>query len=223
MNRDLSLREDVQRELDWEPIVHSSEIGVGIKDGVVTLMGVVDSYEAKHAAERAALRVRGVQALSSQLHVRLAGPMERTDADIAWAAANALSWNTLLTRNPVRVEVSNAWITLQGAVDQAVQRAAAEEAVANLAGVAGVTNLITVRPAVASEDMKQRIENALRATSGLDASRIVIDADGDNITLWGCVNSWSQREAAEQSAWSVPDVCEVSNHITVTAVLAAGT
>ena len=223
MNRDLSLREDVQRELAWEPIVHSSEIGVGIKDGVVTLMGAVDSYAAKRAAERAAMRVRGVKALSSQLQVKLPGPMERTDADIAWAAANALSWNTLLARHRVRVEVSNGWITLGGAVDQTLQRTAAEEAVANLAGVAGVTNLIVVQPEVASEEMKERIEKALQRSATLDASRIIIDADGDHITLWGCVNSWSQREAAEQAAWSAPDVSEVSNHITVAAALAAGT
>ena len=223
MNRDLSLREDVQRELAWEPIVHSSEIGVGVKDGVVMLMGEVDSYAAKRAAERAALRVRGVKALSSQLQVKLPGPMERNDADIAWAAANALSWNTLLTRNRVRVEVSNGWITLEGAVDEAFQRTTAEEAVANLAGVAGVTNLIVVQPEVASEEMKERIEKALQRSAALDATRIIIDADGDHITLWGCVHSWSQREAAEQAAWSAPDVSEVSNHITVTAAVAAGT
>src|SRR5690349_10314034 len=77
MSRDLRLREDVERELGWEPVVPCSEIGVGVKDGVVTLMGLVDNYEAKHAAERAAIRVPGVKALSSQLQVRPVGPAGR--------------------------------------------------------------------------------------------------------------------------------------------------
>ncbi len=96
MFQDKSVQEDVIRELDWEPVVHSTEIGVGVKDGIVSLSGVVDSHAAKRAVERAAGRVRGVRAVSSQLEVKPVGPAERTDADIAWAAANALAWNALV-------------------------------------------------------------------------------------------------------------------------------
>ncbi len=41
MFQDKSVREDVIRELDWEPVIRSTEIGVGVKDGIVTLSGVV--------------------------------------------------------------------------------------------------------------------------------------------------------------------------------------
>ena len=98
--------------------VRSTEIGVGVKDGIVTLSGVVDSHASKRAAERAAGRVRGVKAVSSQLEVRPVGPAERTDGDIAWAAANALAWNALVPQGRVSVSVSRGWIVLEGAVDQ---------------------------------------------------------------------------------------------------------
>ena len=223
MSRDLRLREDVERELGWEPVVPASEIGVGVKNGVVTLMGLVDTYEAKHAAERAAIRVPGVKALSSQLAVKPAGPARPTDAEIAWSAANALAWNTLVPRDRIRPRVESGWITLEGAVDRPVQRTAAEAAVANLNGVTGVTNLIAIVPAIGVEELKEKVEQALQRTAEGDARRIVVEADGDHITLWGCITSASQRSAAEEAAWSVAGVAEVSNHITVAAAVTAGT
>jgi osmotically-inducible protein OsmY len=221
MSQDLRLREDVERELEWEPIVHSSEIGVGVKDGVVTLMGTIDSYSSKRAAERAATRVRGVKAVSSQLEVQ-SFAVGRNDADVAWAAANVLSWNVLLPAERIRVEVSGGWVTLEGSVDWRFQRTAAEDCVRTLAGVRGITNLVSVNPSSPAEEIKQHIESALKRISSLDATRIIVEADCDRVTLWGCVGSSSHREFAEQTAWATPGVSEVSNHITVESAVAAG-
>jgi osmotically-inducible protein OsmY len=160
MFQDKSVQEDVIREMDWEPVVRSTEIGVGVKDGIVTLNGVVDSHAAKRAVERAAGRVRGVRAVSSQLELKPVGPAERTDADIAWAAANALAWNALVPPERVSVNVSKGWIVLEGAVEPRFQKMAAEDAVSDLAGVVGVTNLIAVRPAVPPRELKEEIETA---------------------------------------------------------------
>jgi len=221
MSHDLSLREEVERELGWEPIVRSAEIGVGVKDGVVTLMGTVASYSAKRAAEHAAARVRGVKAISSQLEVKPAGPAERSDADIAWAAANVLAWNTLVPAGRIQVQVSRGHITLEGSVDWRFQSTAAEDAVANLAGVTRLTNLITVSPVVPAEDLKNDIEAALQREAEPVARRIIVEVAHDRVKLWGCVGTWAEREEVEQAAWSVPGVHEVSNHVTVEGVLTA--
>jgi osmotically-inducible protein OsmY len=213
--RDKSMQEDVIRELDWEPVVRSSEIGVGVKDGIVTLSGVVDSHAAKRAVERAAGRVRGVRAVSSQLDVQPAGPAQRTDADIAWAAANALAWNALVPQERISVSVSRGWIVLEGAVERRFQKTAAEDAIANLAGVVGVTNLIAVHPVVASQELKQEIETAIERCADVDAQRVIVEVEGDCARLWGCVGSVSQREAAERAAWSAPGIRDVSNHLTI--------
>jgi osmotically-inducible protein OsmY len=214
MFQDKSVQEDVIRELDWEPAVRSTEIGVGIKDGIVTLSGVVDSHASKRAAERAAERVRGVKAVSSQLEVKPVGPAERTDADIAWAAANALAWNALVPQEHVSVSVSRGWIVLEGAVERRFQKMAAEDAVADLTGVVGVTNLIAVHPTVPPRELKEEIETALERCADVDAHRVVVEVEGDCVRLWGCVGSVAQREAAERAAWSAPGIREVSNHLT---------
>ncbi len=64
---DLELKKNVESELNWEPSVHAAEIGVAVKDGVVTLTGRVQSYWEKLAAERAAERVSGVRAVVDEL------------------------------------------------------------------------------------------------------------------------------------------------------------
>ena len=221
MSQDLSLRDDVERELGWEPIIRSAEIGVGVRDGVVTLMGTVDSYVAKRAAERAAARVRGVRAISSQLEVKPPASGERCDADIAWAAANVLAWNSLVPTDRVNVEVSRGHITIEGTVDWRFQRTAAEDAVVNLAGVTGVTNLITVSPAVPADELKSEIEAALRRDAGTVARRVIVELAQGRVTLWGSVVSWAERESVERATWLVPGVHEVSNHIIVESALAA--
>jgi len=217
MFQDKSVREDVIRELDWEPVVCSTEIGVGVKDGIVTLSGVVDSHAAKRAVERAAARVRGVRALSSQLEVKPVGPAERTDADIAWAAANVLAWNALVPQERISVSVTQGWVILEGAVERRFQKMAAEDAVADLAGVVGVTNLIAIRPAIPAPELKEEIETALQRCADLNAQRIVVEVDNDCARLWGCVGSLAQREAAERAAWSAPGLRELSNHLTIEA------
>ena len=221
MFQDKSVQEDVIHELDWEPVVRSTEIGVGVKDGIVTLSGVVDSHAAKRAVERAAGRVRGVRAVSSQLEVKPLGPAERTDGDIAWAAANALAWNALVPQERVTVSVTQGWIVLEGAVERRFQKVAAEDAVADLAGVVGVTNLIAVQHAVPSPELKEEIETALRRCGDVDSGRIVVEVDGDCARLWGCVGSLAQREAAERAAWSAPGLRELSNHLTIESAVAS--
>lgn len=222
MCEDLSLRQDVERELGWEPMVQSAEIGVGVKDGIVTLSGVVDSHAAKRAAERAAARVFGVKAVSSQLEVACAGSEDRGDAEIAWAAANALAWNPLIPADRIHIEVSLGWVTLEGSVEWRFQRRAAEDAIGDLAGVAGVTNLISVAPAVPAGEITEQVESTIDKDCARFARRIVVETRGDCVTLWGSVQSLQQREAAEKAAWSVPGVRDVSNHITVEAHATAG-
>ena len=78
MKTDSQLQQDVMAELKWEPAVHAAQIGVEVKDGVVTLGGRVESYAERWHAERAAQRVWGVKALATDLKVQLSGPSQRT-------------------------------------------------------------------------------------------------------------------------------------------------
>jgi len=215
MKNDVDLQRDVFDELKWEPAVHSTDIGVIVKDGVVTLEGVVDSYPEKWAAERAAKRVSGVKALALELEVKLPGFGKQSDADIAEAAENALKWDVLVPQDRIKVTVEKGFLTLEGQVDWEFQRSAAKRAVQYLTGVKGVANEITVEPKVAPTDVKAQIEAALKRNAILDAQQIKVQADGGKVTLRGNVRSWAERDEAEAAAWAAPGVNEVTDFIAV--------
>ena len=160
---DAELQRDVMAELKWEPSVDAAHIGVSVKDGVVTLSGHVSSYAEKFAAEEAAKRVHGVQAVVNEIGVKLPGSSERTDEDIAAAAVRVLKWNLLVPADKIKVTVSKGWVKLEGEVNWQFQKNAAEFTVRYLTGVMGVSNLIEVKPRVTPSELKTKIENALEA------------------------------------------------------------
>ena len=127
---DTQIQTDVLSELKYDARVLPNEIGVAVKDGVVTLTGWVDSYTKKWAAEEAAHRVRGVKAVANDIEVRLTTAEERTDADIAAAAVRALEWDALISVDKLDVTVSKGWVTLKGSVEWQYQKNDAERVVA---------------------------------------------------------------------------------------------
>ena len=218
---DLELKANVESELKWEPSVNAAEVGVAVKDGIVTLTGHVQSYWQKIAAERAAGRVSGVRAVVNELEIRLPTTSERTDENIARAALNALSWSVSVPADRIKVKVSKGWITLEGNVEWQYQKAAAEKVVRDLVGVKGVVNLIEVKPRASTAEVKAAIEAALKRSAEVDASNIQVEADGDKVILRGTVRSWAEREEAERAAWRAAGVRSVDNRITVGRMTAA--
>jgi osmotically-inducible protein OsmY len=212
---DEQIQKDVFVELKWDARVLPNEIGVAVKNGIVTLTGWVDSYVKRWAAEEAAHRVWGVVAVVNDLELRLPSSSERADPDIAAAAVNALKWDAFVPIDQIKVTVSKGWITLEGEVDWQYQKVDAERVVGRLAGVKGVTNFITVRPSVTPQGVKKMIEEALVRSVKTDAGRITVQVEGSKVTLKGTVRSWTERDEAERAAWQAPGITEVSNQIVI--------
>ena len=215
MKTDQQLQQDVSAELKWEPSVPAARIGVEVKDGVVTLAGQVDSYAEKWNAERAAQRVGGVKALTTELKVHLTSLSERTDAEIAEAVENALDWNSSLPEGAVHVMVEGGWVTLSGAVNWQFQRQAAAASVRHLMGVRDVSNQIGIKPSVTVSAVKSDIEAALKRSSTADAATISVAVHGCDVTLSGTVHGWDERNTATTAAWGTPGVRNVVDMMTL--------
>ena len=210
---DREIQTDVLAELRWDYSIQANEIGVAVKDGVVTLTGTVDTYLKKWKAEEAAHRVSGVVAVANDINVRTLG--ERTDADIAAAAVHALKWNSSVPADKIQVTVDKGWVTLQGEVEWQYQKLEAERAVRGLWGAKGVSNLIVVKPVASPSDLKKKIEDALIRTAQVDASNITVEVQGSKAILKGRVRSWAERKEAERQAWLAPGIISVDNQITL--------
>jgi osmotically-inducible protein OsmY len=210
------LQQDVQEELEFDPAIDASQIGVSIKNDIVVLTGFARSYFEKSAAEQAAKRVSGVTAVANEIAVRLPGAFERDDVSIAHAALQALKWDVSVPDEKVKVSIANGWITLDGEVAFNFQREAATKAVENLTGVRGVTNRIAIKSAVRPVEVRDKIERAFKRAAHLEAERVRIDVSGDKVTLRGDVATWAEKADAAQAAWSIPGVAFVQNDIHVT-------
>ncbi len=215
MKTDAQVKQDVIAELGWEPSVNAAQIGVEVKDGIVTLAGHIGSYAEKWNAERAAQRVSGVRALAIEIDVQLPGSSKRIDADIARSVENVLQWTSYLPKDSIKAMVEGGWVTLTGEVEWGYQRDAAASAVRHLMGVTGVSDDIAVKPKVSSNAVKSDIEAALKRRARADAEKISVEVRGSGVTLTGKVHSWSERELATNSAWGAPGVQSVDNRITI--------
>lgn len=210
---DSQLQQDVMEELEWEPRVDHTDIGVSVTDGVVSLNGFVKSYAEKLAAENVARRVAGVRAIAEELHVRFASDPKTADHEIAKRIIDVLDWNVLIPHERIQVKVESGWVTLSGAVNWNYQRDEARKAASAINGVKGISNNVTVDRRPAAGDVRHRIEQAFRRQADLDAAGVTIAIDGNKVKLAGEVRSWHERRVAEQAAWAAPGVTQVDDRI----------
>ena len=190
MRTDMELQKDVAAELKWEPRLREEEIGVTVRDGVVTLTGFVPDYAQRRVAAKAAERVAGVRAVAQELMVKVPDADRRSDTELAHQVVNALAWDIEVPDQKIKARVEEGWVTLEGTVDWQYQRNAAERAVRYLTGVKGVSNLVGIRPHASPFDVAQHIKDALHRSADTDAKKIQVTARDGKVTLTGSVRSW---------------------------------
>jgi len=215
MKTDTEIQKNVMDELKWDPIMHSAEIGVIVKDGIVTLVGYVDNYSQRLAAENAAKRVKDVRAVAIDLAISLPDEQRRSDTDLAAAALNALKWSSFVPEDKIRLKVDGGWITMEGEVEWQFQKESAYSAVSDLIGVHGVINRINVRPNITPVIVKDVIKKALERSADIEADSINILTDGGRIVLKGKVRSWAERKEVERAVWATPGVIDVKDELII--------
>ena len=200
-------------ELQYEPAIKVTDIGVLVKDGIVTLNGSMASHGQKWHAVRAAKRVAGVKGIADEIKIILSEPHRRTDAEIAEAAVHQLEWSTTIPAGTTTVTVRDGLVTLEGAVEWWYQKNAAEDVLQYMVGVKGIRNQITIKPLISSVNIEQAIRAAFDRHAMLDARKIEVQTYGSKVTLMGKVANSTERDEAERVAWAAPGVLSVDNQI----------
>lgn len=213
---ELRLRDDILDELAYEPIVDQAHIGVAVDQDIVTLSGHVGSYAQKLAALSAVRRVKGVHGIADEIEVRNTSDSAPSDDEIAKRAVNVLSWDSVIPSDVIQVTVRDGLVTLTGKVNWYYQKSSAERDVRGLSGVRSVVNNIEIEPHAKPENVKRKIEAALKRHAEIEARDIRVTVrDDDEVLLEGKVRNWDEKSAVENAAWSAPGVKNVKDRLTI--------
>jgi osmotically-inducible protein OsmY len=213
MKNDLEIQQDVINQLKWQPFIRTSDIGVFVKNGVVTLTGQVDSYAQKIAAEKAAKKVFGVRAIAEDIQIGVSPSYRKSDTEIAESVVNAIKWHSAVPEDRITVKVEDGVVILNGEVDWEYQRQSAYKAIAGLLGVKRVINNVSLKPKITASDVSSRISEALHRSATVDAEKITVEVVGNKAILHGRVRSYAEKEDAEDAAWCAPGISTVESHL----------
>lgn len=215
MKTNEQLQRDVLDAIKWEPLLKAAEIGVIVKDGVVTLTGTVDSFAKKMQAEKAAKSVAGVKAIAENLEVKFSGTAKKNDTDIAEDILFSLRTDLLVPDEKIQAKVENGWVTLDGEVHWNFQREAAQRSIEHVAGVRGVFNHLKIKSELNDAIEQKEIEAALHRSWAVNDKHIKVHVQGRTVTLTGTVASLYQKEEASRIAWKTPGIWHVENELEV--------
>ncbi len=215
MKSNSELQEDVQNAIRWEPSMHAAEIGVTAKGGIVTLSGTVNSYSKKINAENAAKKVEGVKAIAEDITINYGSSFKKNDTQIAESILNAWEYNWEVPEDKIKVKVEDGWVKLEGEVAWKYQEEATRDAIKNLSGVKGITNLITIKSESKDVLEKKEVENALKRNWSIKSKDVKVEVNDNKVKLTGLVHSLYQKEEAGRLAWNASGVNSVDNELAV--------
>jgi osmotically-inducible protein OsmY len=213
---DSQIKTDVLNEMKWDSRIDETDVGVQVREGIVTLVGTVNVYAKKIAAREAAHRVHGVLDVVDELQVKVPGIGGRTDTEIARAVRDALEWDAFVPDDKITSTVSLGIVTIEGLVQTWMQRADAERVVRGLSGVRGVINQISVaaKP-VDSTKIRNEIEEALERQAEREARRIGVSVKDGVVTVTGRIRSWAEKNAIDRVVGFAPGVRRVDDQLVV--------
>ncbi len=215
MISDSEIKKNVEAELQWDPNIQATDIGITVKSGVVAMNGYVPNYVQKFQAEADVKRIAGVVGVANDIEVRLLNVDQKTDPEIARDAVSALKMQLPTMHADFKVVVRNGWVTLEGATEWQYLKERTESIVRHITGINGVANNINVKPKLSAVEIKRKIEAAFKRSAEIDANSITVEAHNDEVVLKGTVHTWFERKEAERVAWLAPGVRKVDDKISI--------
>lgn len=212
---DITLRQLINDELEFEPSIDAADIGVTVEKGIVTLSGHVPTYGQKSKVEEIVSRIRGVRGFAEEIEVRPVDSKSTADDVLATRAADLIHWNAFVPDNMVKVKVQKGYVTLTGTVEWQYQKDSAYRAVRDMHGIKGIHNQIALLPQATAVDVQSRIEDALKRNAELEADGIKVKVADGKVTLEGKIKNWSERHIAERAAWAAPGVRQVDDRLSI--------
>jgi len=213
--KDDDLRRHVAAELSWDPQVGSDAIEVSAASGMVTVRGTVTSIRLKRAGSRAAARVRGVTRVANELRVQIPDKDRRDDEDLRGDVLEALMLDVSVPMT-VDAQARDGFVTLTGTAQWHYQREAAELRTANVPGVAGIDNAISLTQTPDAREARDAIRAAFRRDAALEADGLSVETSSDGLViLSGTVSCWAAHDHTVACAWSAPGVTQVDDRIHV--------
>jgi osmotically-inducible protein OsmY len=216
MTKSQDIRDAVELELGYDPLVDMSDITVKNLNGEVALNGTVPSFPQYLEAAAAARRVSGVKSVHNHLEVVLPPVNYRDDATLTTMANNALALN-IAVPDGVEATAKNGNLTLSGTVSYGAERTTAEDTVAGLTGIRNLSDDVAISNDADPVDVTVYVQHALDRYALIpDDSDVTVDTDGNTVTLSGHVRTWAEHDAAVGAAWMPVGVYEVRDDLYVT-------
>lgn len=215
MKSNETLQKEVQDAIKWEPLLRAAEIGVTVKDGIVTLTGTVDSLTKKVEAETATKNVAGVKAVADNIKIHLESSLMKNDTEIASDIISSWRWNWDVPDSKLKVKVENGWVTLEGAVEWNYEKEAARKSLEKMTGVVGVSNNIELKSNYNDAVEESSIARAFSRSWSINDNDVQVHVNHNNVKLTGTVSSLYQKEEAARLAWNTPGVRTVDNDLHV--------
>lgn len=209
------LQREIQEAIKFEPMLHAAEIGVIVKNAIVTLTGNVDMLVKKTEALHAAKRIKGVAAVVDEIQVIVGKSLIISDQQIAENIVKKLQENHIVPQNTISITVADQWVTLDGILPWSFQRDVVIDLVKNETGIRGLTNNIKLKRELDDLVEKDLLKKAMSRHWALDPDDIDIQVTGATVQLSGTVGSLFQKEEAEKLAYKTPGVVKVVNHLKV--------
>ena len=215
MKTDIEIKQDVLAQLAWQPHIDEAQIGVTVKEGIVTLTGIVSDYPKKGIIDSAVKSIAGVKAVAEEIKVKFGDREKYSDEEIAKAAINALEWNASVPSENIILKVEDGTIYLTGELEWAYQKDFAKRTIEHLYGVQEVINNIKLKQTTTPANVQGKIEKAFERSADIDAKHIKVTVDGTTVILRGTVSSVKEKDDAEIGAYNAPGITSVLNELKV--------